>query len=66
MRGIKPDLIVESGRFLMASAGLLVASVVNIKRAGNVQLAILDAGYNLLLDAVLLKQKVSCESPKKA
>ena len=54
--GIEPILIVESGRYLMASAGTLVASVVNLKIAGEGQLAILDAGYNLLLDAVLLNQ----------
>jgi diaminopimelate decarboxylase len=54
--GIEPTLIVESGRYLMTSAGTLVASVINLKIAGEGQLVILDAGYNLLLDTVLLNQ----------
>ncbi len=54
--GFQLTLIVESGRFLIASAGALVTSVVNVKEVGGSKLVIADAGYNLLLDTALLKQ----------
>jgi len=54
--GTELELIVESGRFLVAGAGLRVTSVVNLKRARGEQLAILDAGYNLPFDSLILRQ----------
>jgi diaminopimelate decarboxylase len=49
-------LIVESGRYIVAEAGLLVSRVVNVKDYGDDVFIIADAGYHLLLDAALLDQ----------
>jgi len=54
--GRAPHLVVESGRFLVAEAGILVSSVVNVKRYAGMTYAFLDTGYHNLLDAALVKQ----------
>ncbi|MDP7982088.1 MAG: diaminopimelate decarboxylase family protein [Conexivisphaera sp.] len=51
-----PDLVVESGRFLSAEAGVLVSKVLNVKRYAGFTYAFLDTGYHNLLDAALVKQ----------
>jgi diaminopimelate decarboxylase len=43
-----PELWFESGRFLVASAGTLVARIVDIKRSDNGSVVILDCGINAL------------------
>jgi len=50
------ELVVESGRYLSAYAGSLITKVVNLKRERGKKLVFLDAGYHVLLDAVLLDQ----------
>ncbi len=54
--GSPPDLVVESGRFLSAEAGVLVSRVLNVKRYAGYTYAFLDTGYHNLLDSVLVKQ----------
>lgn len=54
--GRAPDLIVESGRFLVAEAGVLASRVLNIKNYSGKLYAYLDTGYHNLLDAVLVRQ----------
>ena len=51
-----PKLIIESGRFLIAEAGILVSRIVNIKRYNGKRYVYLDTGYHNLLDSVLVKQ----------
>jgi diaminopimelate decarboxylase len=50
------DLIVESGRYLVAESSILVSKIVNVKEINERKVAILDIGYHLLLDSVLVKQ----------
>jgi diaminopimelate decarboxylase len=53
----KFELIVESGRFLVAESSMLVSKIVNTKEYNDHKIVIVDAGYHLLLDAALLKQE---------
>jgi diaminopimelate decarboxylase len=53
----KFELIVESGRFLVAESSILISKVVNTKEYNDHKIVIVDAGYHLLLDAALLKQE---------
>jgi diaminopimelate decarboxylase len=48
-RGLGLRLAVEPGRWLIAPAGLLLASVVLVKRAGNGRFVVLDAAMNDLV-----------------
>ncbi|MDQ3908904.1 MAG: hypothetical protein M3232_00680, partial [Thermoproteota archaeon] len=50
-------LMVESGRFLVAEASILVSKIVNTKEYNEHKIVIVDAGYHILLDAALLKQE---------
>ncbi len=54
--GGPPDLVVESGRFLTAEAGILASRVLNVKRYAGIKYAFLDTGYHNLLDAALVGQ----------
>lgn len=49
-------VFIESGRYLAAEAGILISKIVNTKVYGGQKFIIVDAGYHLLLDAVLLHQ----------
>jgi diaminopimelate decarboxylase len=51
------DLVIESGRFLVAESSILVSRIVNTKEYNDHKIVIVDAGYHLLLDAALLKQE---------
>ena len=51
------ELMIESGRFLVAESSILVSKIVNTKEYSEHKIVILDAGYHLLLDAALLKQE---------
>ncbi len=53
----KFELMLESGRFLVAESSILVSRIVNIKEYNGHRIVIIDAGYHLLLDAALLKQE---------
>lgn len=50
-------LIVESGRYLSAEAGLLLSKIVNTKINGDHKTIFVDAGYHILLDSALLRQE---------
>jgi diaminopimelate decarboxylase len=50
------QLLIESGRFLVAESSILVTKIVNIKEYNEHKIVIVDSGYHLLLDAALLKQ----------
>jgi diaminopimelate decarboxylase len=51
------ELMIESGRFLVAESSMLISKIVNTKEFNEHKIVILDAGYHLLLDAALLKQE---------
>ena len=51
------ELIVESGRFLVAESSILISKIVNTKEYNDHKIVIVDAGYHLLLDSALLKQE---------
>jgi diaminopimelate decarboxylase len=51
------ELMIESGRFLVAESSILVSKIVNTKEYNEHKIVIVDAGYHLLLDAALLKQE---------
>jgi diaminopimelate decarboxylase len=53
----KFELIVESGRFLVAESSILISKIVNTKEYNDHKIVIVDAGYHLLLDSALLKQE---------
>src|SRR5918912_2722828 len=53
----KFELIIESGRFLVAESSILVCRIVNTKQYNEHKIVIVDGGYHLLLDAALLKQE---------
>jgi diaminopimelate decarboxylase len=53
----KFELIIESGRFLVAESSILVCRIVNTKEYNEHKIVIVDGGYHLLLDAALLKQE---------
>jgi diaminopimelate decarboxylase len=50
-------LMIESGRFLVAESSILISKIVNTKEYNEHKIAIVDAGYHILLDAALLKQE---------
>ncbi|HXG06746.1 MAG TPA: hypothetical protein VNI77_05395 [Nitrososphaera sp.] len=51
------QLMVESGRFLVAESSMLISRIVNTKVYNEHKIVIVDAGYHILLDAALLKQE---------
>lgn len=51
-----PRLLIESGRFLVAEAGMLVSRIVNVKNYDGSWYVYLDTGYHNLLDAAFVKQ----------
>jgi diaminopimelate decarboxylase len=51
------DLMIESGRYLVAESSVLISRIVNTKEYNDHKIVIVDAGYHLLLDAALLKQE---------
>ena len=51
------ELMIESGRFLVAESSILLSKIVNTKEYNEHKMVIVDAGYHLLLDAALLKQE---------
>lgn len=53
----KFQLMIESGRFLVAEAAILVSKIVNTKEYNGHRIVIVDAGYHVLLDSALLKQE---------
>ena len=59
--GVKFTLVTESGRYLSAEAMVLVSRIVNVKDFGENRYVYLDAGYNVLLDAALLKHEYPVE-----
>ena len=59
--GDKFTLVAESGRYLSAEAMILVSRIVNVKDFGENRYVYLDAGYNVLLDAALLKHEYPVE-----
>jgi len=59
--GVKFTLVTESGRYLSAEAMILVSRIVNVKDFGENRYVYLDAGYNVLLDAALLKHEYPVE-----
>jgi len=59
--GDKFTLVAESGRYLSAEAMILVSRIVNVKDFGENRYIYLDAGYNVLLDAALLKHEYPVE-----
>jgi diaminopimelate decarboxylase len=50
------QLLIESGRFLVAESSILISKIVNMKEYNEHKIVIVDSGYHLLLDAALLKQ----------
>jgi diaminopimelate decarboxylase len=56
------DLLVESGRYLVAESSILISKIVNTKEYNDQKIVILDIGYHLLLDAALLKQEYPQET----
>jgi diaminopimelate decarboxylase len=53
LQSLQVRLILEPGRFIAGNAGILVAEVLYIKRAGGRQLAVVDAGMNDLIRPAL-------------
>lgn len=47
--GLELELVLEPGRFLVAEAGVLVASVIYLKEAGGRRFLVLDTGMNALV-----------------
>lgn len=47
--GLELDLVLEPGRFLVAEAGVLLASVIYLKEAGGRRFLVLDTGMNALV-----------------
>lgn len=43
-----PDLLFESGRYLVATAGTLLTTVLDVKRSGDRTFVVVDAGINVL------------------
>ena len=53
----KFELIIESGRFLVAESSILLSRIVNTKEYNGHKIVIVDAGYHVLLDSALMKQQ---------
>jgi diaminopimelate decarboxylase len=51
------ELIIESGRFLVAESAILLTRIVNMKEYNGHKIVIVDAGYHILLDSALMKQE---------
>src|ERR671912_18240 len=51
------ELIIESGRFLVAESAILLSRIVNTKEYNGHKIVIVDAGYHVLLDSALMKQE---------
>lgn len=56
------DLLIESGRYLVAESSILISKILNTKEYNEQKIVILDIGYHLLLDAALLKQEYPQET----
>ena len=56
------DLMIESGRYLVAESSMLISKIVNTKEYNEQKIVIVDTGYHLLLDAALLKQEYPQET----
>ncbi len=56
------DLLIESGRYLVAESSMLISKIVNTKEYNEQKIVIVDTGYHLLLDAALLKQEYPQET----
>lgn len=56
------DLLIESGRYLVAEMSILISKIVNTKEYNEQKIVILDIGFHLLLDAALLKQEYPQET----
>jgi diaminopimelate decarboxylase len=56
------DLMIESGRYLVAESSMLISKIVNTKEYDEQKIVIVDTGYHLLLDAALLKQEYPQET----
>jgi diaminopimelate decarboxylase len=56
------DLLIESGRYLVAESSMLISKIVNTKEYDEQEIVIVDTGYHLLLDAALLKQEYPQET----
>jgi diaminopimelate decarboxylase len=59
--GRKFTLITESGRFLTAESTVMVSKIVNTKKFGENKYVYVDAGYNDLADAALLRHEYPVE-----
>ncbi len=59
--GDKFTLVAESGRYVTGEAMILVSRIVNAKKFGEARYVYVDAGYNMLLDAALLKHEYPVE-----
>ena len=51
------ELMIESGRFLVAESSILLSKIVNTKEYNGHKIVIVDAGYHVLLDSALMKQE---------
>ncbi|MBI4214577.1 diaminopimelate decarboxylase [archaeon] len=51
---LKPSLIFEPGRAIVAEAWITLSRIGNLKKVGERNLAVLDIGYNALLDTCLI------------
>lgn len=56
-RDLKVIPIIEPGRFLVGGAGLLVSQILYVKKAGDANLLVIDAGMNNLLRPALYGAK---------
>lgn len=59
--GHKFTLIAESGRYLSAESTIMVTKIVNTKKFGENKYIYVDAGYNDLADAALLRHEYPVE-----
>lgn len=59
---LKPKLIIEIGRYLTASCGILLTKICNIKKTNTVTWAGLDGGCNLLPDTWIYNWYFECVS----
>ncbi len=56
INGSPYNLIIESGRYLVAESTILVSKIVNVKYYNSKKIIYLDTGYHQLLDIALLQQ----------
>lgn len=53
----KFQLMIDSGRFIVTEAAILVSKIVNTKEYNGHKCVIVDAGYHVLLNSSILKQE---------